>query len=74
MENNSKEYLTQLGQQIQKIYNPDLIKIVIQRFILGNSQEKTAEILGISYETVKRREKLALEIFTVENSEIAQKS
>lgn len=74
MENNSKEYLTQIGQQIQRIYNPDLIKIVIQRFILGNSQEKTAEILGISYETVKRREKQALEIFTAENSENVQKS
>jgi len=70
----SKTYLIQVGRQIQKIYNPDLIKIVIQRFILGNSQDKTAEILGISCETVKRREKQALEIFAVENSEIAQKS
>lgn len=70
----SKTYLTQVGQQIQKIYNPDLIKIVIQRFILGNSQEKTAEILGISHDTVARLEKQALEIFTAENSENAQKS
>lgn len=70
----SKTYLIQVGQQIQKIYNPDLIKIVIQRFILGNSQEKTAEILDVSCETVKRREKQALEIFTAENSENVQKS
>ena len=70
----SKTYLIQVGRQIQKIYNPDLIKIVVNRFILGNSQEKTAEILGVSHDTVARLEKQALEIFAAENSENTQKS
>lgn len=63
----AKEQLTAMGDQIQKVYNPDLIDLLILRYIKQNSQEKTAEILGISLDTAKRKEKQALEIFTQEN-------
>ena len=63
----AKAYLTGVGEQIQRVYNPELIEVLVQRFILGNSQEKTAEILGVSLDTIKRKEKQALEIFKKEN-------
>lgn len=64
-----KEYLTQIGQQIQKVYNPELIDLIICRYIKGMTQEQTAEFMGVSDRTIREWEKSALRIFDSENTQ-----
>lgn len=65
----AKEYLASVGEQIQRVYNPDLIELIICRYIKGMTQEQTAERMGISDRTVREWEKLALQIFDSENTQ-----
>ena len=36
----AKEYLTIVGEQIQRVYNPDLIELIVCRYIKGMTQRK----------------------------------
>lgn len=69
-----KEYLTDIGQQIQKVYNPDLIDLLIYRYIKGMTQEQAAETMNVSWRNFQRMERQALEIFESENMQNTQKS
>lgn len=65
----AKEYLTNIGDKIQRVYNPDLVDVIIYRYIKGMTQEQTAEIMGVSDRTIRAWEKLALQIFDSENTQ-----
>lgn len=65
----AKEYLTIVGEQIQRVYNPNFIELIICRYIKGMTQEQTAEIMGVSDRTIRAWEKLALQIFDSENTQ-----
>lgn len=65
----AKEYLTIVGERIQRVYNPDLIELIVCRYIKGMTQEQTAERMGISDRTVREWEKSALQIFDSENTQ-----
>ena len=64
----AKEYLTIVGEQIQRVYNPDFIELIICRYIKGMTQEQTAEKMNISMSYLKKQEKLALKVFELENN------
>lgn len=70
----SKQYLTEVGEKIQRVYSPKLIDLLICRFIKGMTQEQTAEQLDVSYRTEQRMEKHALQIFEEENMQNTQKN
>ena len=64
----SKEYLLEVGEKIQRVYNPELIDLLICRYIKGMTQEQTAEKMNISMSYLKKQEKLALKVFELENN------
>lgn len=64
----AKEQLTDFGLKVQKIYNPELIDLLVWRYIKGKTQEQTAEAMGVSLSYEKSQERLALWIFETENN------
>lgn len=65
----AKEYLISVGKKIQRVYNPDLIELIVCRYIKGMTQEQTAEKMGVSDRTIREWEKSALQIFDSENTQ-----
>lgn len=65
---NPKEYLLEVGEKIQRVYNPELMDLLIYRYIKGMTQEQTAEKMNISMSYLKKQEKLALKVFELENN------
>lgn len=53
---------------IQRVYNPELMDLLIYRYIKGMTQEQTAEKMNISMSYLKKQEKLALKVFELENN------
>jgi len=65
----SKEYLLEVGGgKIQRVYNPELMDLLIYRYIKGMTQEQTAEKMNISMSYLKKQGKLALKVFELENN------
>lgn len=58
----------EVGWKIQRVYNPELIDLLICRYIKGMTQEQTAEKTNISMSYLKKQEKLALKVFELENN------
>lgn len=58
----------EVGGEIQRVYNPELMDLLIYRYIKGMTQEQTAEKMNISMSYLKKQEKLALKVFELENN------
>ena len=57
----------EVGGKIQRVYNPELIEIIVCRYIRGLTQEQVAEKMNVSISYLKKQEQLALKVFELEN-------
>ena len=60
----------EIHEKIEKVYNPQLIVVLTDKYINGFTLEQIAERMGVAHKTVYRLHGQALQVFRKENNMI----